>query len=188
MKHLLILIIFSTTILFGQTNPIKKYRAPFSPQTKIILTRLDSLMCPDSLINCGGQIESRTIGDGGAISERYLQYAELVKAATEKELLAILDNSTELSSIRGYALMAYVYKCDTEKRTEKHFNYKFKTMIQIGCEGSLCSYEQLYHKIRVRNFYDPNPKHSVMDPKEQEVIKQENKIRQEQELPLRKEQ
>jgi hypothetical protein len=177
MKHLLIIITFFTNALFGQTNPIKKYREPFSLQTKIILTKLDSLMCPDSLTDCGGQIESRNIGDGSAISERYLQYAELVKIATEKELLAILDNPTELPSIRGYALMAYVYKCDKEKRTEKHFDYKFKTVIQIGCESSLCTYEQLYHKIRVRNFYDPNPKHRVIDPKEQEVIKQENKIR-----------
>ena len=72
-----------------------------------------------------------------------------------------------------------------KKKAEKHFNYKFKTYVQIGCIKSLCTYEQLYQKIRVRNFYDPTPRNFVKDPEEQKVIKQENKIRKEQGEPLR---
>jgi len=186
MKHSIIFLLLFSTQIFGQIISKKKYRQTFSIQTNSILNKLDSLMCPDTIANCGGQMESRIIADG-FISERYSQYAKLVKVATEKELLAILGDQNELASIRGYALMAYVYKCDKEKKAEKHFNYKFKTMIQIGCECSIYTYEQLYHEIRVRNFYDPNPKHFVMDHKEKEVINQENKIRQEQGVPLRKE-
>jgi len=187
MKHYIVLFFIFSTPLFGQVVSKNRYRQAFSIKTNSILNKLDSIMCPDTLPKCEGEMESRLIGENSTISESYLQYAELVKVATEKELLAILDNPNEKSAIRGYALMAYVYKCDKEKKLEKHFNYRFNTMIQVGCIGSIYSYQALYHRIRVRNFYDPNPRHFVMDPKEQEVIKQENKIRQEQGEPLRKE-
>ncbi|MGZ3884153.1 MAG: hypothetical protein ACXVPQ_00190 [Bacteroidia bacterium] len=176
-------------ILFGsalssQTLAVKKSRQWYSEQTKAIL---DSLSCKDTLLCNGlGTIESRTIGEGSRLSESYRYYSELVKVATEKELLAILDNPKELTSIRAYALMAYIYQCEKEKKPEKHFNYTFRTNITIGCVTHLnCSFKDLNHRIRVRRFYDPVPR-AFVSSEERRAIQEENKIRKEQGLPLRK--
>ncbi len=178
MKNLIIILIFVSNSLFGQAY--KKYRESFSLETKQVLNRLDSLMCRDTLSKCEGQVESRTIGDGGTISKKYLQYAALVNAATEKELLVILDNSKETAAIRGYALMAYVYKCEKDGKKEKLFNYKFNLNMQVGCLGGTYTFPEFNRKIRVRRLYDPIPSYFVRDAIEQEVIRLENEIRKEQ--------
>lgn len=186
MKNLIIfLFIFFTASLFGQTYSIKKSRQWFSEETRAIL---DSLGPRDTLYKGNGGIESQYLGEASVVSKEYLLYSELIKVATEKELLSILDNPNELPYIRAYALMGYVYKCEKEKKPEKHFNYKFRTNVSVGCVTySNCSFAEINHKIHVRHFYDPTPRYFVIDSLEQNVIKKENEIRKEQGVPLRKE-
>jgi hypothetical protein len=128
------------------------------------------------------------LGRGEVSRKKFLLYAELVKNTSESELLSILNNVNELNAIRGYAYMAYAYKCDKEKRKEKNLNYSFKLNTINGCVGYTdVSFSEFKKKIRVRNAYDPNPKRTIPDPIEQKVIQEENKIREEQGVPLRKE-
>ena len=82
--------------------------------------------------------------------------------------------------------MAYVYLCDKEKKKEKQFNYKFTVFVLSGCIGGTCSFPTFVKKVHTRRPFDPNPRKFVADPDEKDVIKLENKIREEQLVPLRK--
>jgi hypothetical protein len=141
----------------------------------------------DSVINGSNAVEFRTVGEASRISDRYLLYAELTKVATEKELLAILDCKKENSAIRGYAYMGYVFLCDTEKKKEKAFNYKFSVFVLSGCLGGTYTFPLFVKKVHTRRPFDPYPKKFVVDPEEKEAIKSENKIREEQGVIQRKE-
>ncbi len=179
-KLLLIIFILNLfqLISFGQT---------YSTETKTILYKLDSLLYLDTLHNGKLTLEFRQVGEGGNISEKFLLYSKLVKVATEKELLVILNNPKELEPTRGYAYMAYAYRCDQEKRKETTLNYNFKLNTLNGCIGlDDTSFSEFKKYIRERNKYNPNPSHIVNDAQEQRVIEKENQVRKEQNIPLRK--
>ena len=175
MKSTIIFIFLLTNFVYGQT------RQEFSADTKTIFSKLDSLL------NLDAELEFRTVGDGGHLSEKFKLYAKLVKCATEKELLVALNNSKESVSIRGYAYMAYAYKCDQEKKKEQALNYSFKLHTLNGCVGSDMTFIEFKKYIRKRNIYNPEPKMFIVDPKEKKAIENENIIRKEQGEPLRKE-
>jgi hypothetical protein len=175
MKSTIIFIFLLTNFIYGQN------RQEYSADTKAILSKLDSLLNRDA------QLEFRTVGDGGKLSEKFKLYVKLVKYATDKELLDALNNSKESVSIRGYAYMAYAYKCDSEKKKEQTLNYKFNLHTLNGCIGHDMSFFEFKTYIRKRNIYNPEPKSFVIDSNEKKAILNENKIRKEQGEPLRKE-
>ncbi|MFY9310660.1 MAG: hypothetical protein WAQ28_16565 [Bacteroidia bacterium] len=118
MRSSIILVFLFTSSLFGQSDSVKEGRKGYSDYTCAILSKLDSLYRIDTIKGQEDWVEFRRIGEGGSISKKFLLYAELVKNTSESELLSILNNVNELNAIRGYAYMAYAYKCDKEKRKE----------------------------------------------------------------------
>jgi hypothetical protein len=173
MKSTIIFIFLLTNFIYGQN------RQEYSADTKAILSKLDSLLNRDM------QLEFRTVGDGEKLSEKFKLYAKLVKCATEKELLNALNNSKESVSIRGYAYMAYAYKCDSEKKKEQTLNYKFNLHTLNGCVGNDMTFMEFKKYIRKRNMYNPEPKSFVVETQEKKAIVNENKIRKEQGDTLR---
>lgn len=180
-KFVFIVFVFLHSFIFGQIS-----KENYSNATKAILLRFDSLLCHDVNKPCDDWAESKRIGEGSSVSMKYALYAELIKCASEKELLQLLDNSKELVVVRAYAYMAYALKCDNEKRKEKALTYQFNIKLKIGCKGSSYSFSEFKQKVRVRNLYNPVSK-VVFDKEEKQVIKKENQIRQEQGEPLREE-
>jgi len=195
-RSIVIFLFFLSTTLVAQTNAVKKSRTGYSPATNAILTQMDSLFQRDTIGNTVYKdnnskktfcLEGKRVGYEEIVSDKFSLYAKLTKIATEKELLQLLANSNEISPIRGYALMAYVYQCKKANKKEQVFHYHFNVFVLSGCIGAICTYQQFNEKIRVRNFYDPDPHYFVRDANEVNTIKEENKIRQEQGQPLRKE-
>lgn len=180
-KLVFIVIVFLHSVILGQTS-----RKNYSNVTNAILLRFDSLLCNSTNKECDDWVESKRVGEGSSISKKYTIYEELIKYVSEKELLQLLDDSKEPIVVRAYAYMAYALKCDNEKRKEKPLTYHFNIKLLIGCKGSSYSFSEFKQKIRVRNLYNPVSKF-VFDKEEQRVIKDENRIRQEQGEPLRKE-
>jgi hypothetical protein len=175
MRVLIIIINIITTATFGQVA----YRQTLSLETNSTLSKMDSLL--------HGSIEFRTIGEASELSNKYLLYAELTKVAKEKELLLILNCKDENSAIRGYAYMGYVYICDKEKKKEKQFNYKFTVDVLSGCLEGTYTFPLFVKKVHTRRPFDPVPRKFLIDSEEEKAIKMENKIRKEQNIPLRKE-
>jgi hypothetical protein len=132
-------------------------------------------------------LEFKTIGEGGRLSDKYILYGKLLTIASDDELLSILNDKTEIPTMRGYAYMAYALKCDKDKRKEKPLNYSFKLQTLKGCLGYTMTFEKFKKYCRERNGYDPNPKKYFADPEEKKAIKEENKIRKEQGEKERKE-
>jgi hypothetical protein len=194
MKKILFLLLLFSSSVYCQTINIEKLRQSYSIETRVILHGLDSLIYLDTVNNYlrpnfkeNFTLEFRKIGESFKTSQKFLLYAKLVNVATEKELLDILNNQNELTVIRGYAYMAYAYKCDQEKKKEKTLNYNFKLNTLNGCEGfNNISFSEFKKDIRVRNAYAPNPTHTVLDSQEIDVRKKENEIRKEQGIPIRK--
>lgn len=175
MKSTILFIFFLTNFAYGQT------RQEYCPDTKTIFSKLDSLL------NLDAYLEFRTVGDGGQPSEKFKLYAKLVKCATEKEMLDALNNSKESVSLRGYAYMAYAYKCDQEKKKEQILNYNFNLHTLNGCIAHDMTFLEFKKYIRKRNIYNPEPKTFVVVANEKNAIENENTIRNEQGEPLRKE-
>ena len=73
-------------------------------------------------------------------------------------LLSILNDKTEIPTIRSYAYMAYALKCDKDKRKEKPLSYSFKLHTLKGCLGYTMTFDRFKKYCRKRNGYDPNPK------------------------------
>jgi hypothetical protein len=166
----------------GQTSPLLSSRQKYNHDTKIILSRFDSLF-----IAKDSTLEFRTIGEASKLSNKYILYSKLLLVASEDELLSILNNKTEIPTMRGYAYMAYALKCDKEKRKEKPLSYSFKLHTLKGCLGYTMTFNEFKKYCRERNGYDPNPKKYFVDPEEKKAIKAENKIRKEQGENERKE-
>lgn len=83
--------------------------------------------------------------------------------------------------------MAYAYKCSGDKKIEKTLNYNFNLLTLNGCLGFTMSFLKFKSYCKKRNGFDPNPCKTIIDPEEKQTIKEENKIRQEQGIPKRKE-
>ncbi len=170
--------------LIGQTDYTQKSRQTYSSGTRIILNTLDTLLYLDILKNQKSELEFRIVGESNRVSDKFLQYGKLVKIATEKELLDILANQNESEVIRGYAYMAYAYKCYQLKKKEENLNYNFKLNILNGCIAYQdMAFSEFKKYIRKRNAYFPNPTHMIIDNQEKNVIENENKIRKEQGEP-----
>ena len=165
--------LFLTTLLFGQTSD-NLQRQTYSDTTKTLLSQLDSILKLNPIL------EFRTVGDGGRHSDKFIIYTKLVGSTTTENLLSILNDSKEFPSTRGYAYMAYAFKCDSQKKKEKKLNYNFKIHSLNGCLGYTMTFNDFKTYCRKRNCYDPNPKNHFADKEEGQVIKVENKIRKEQ--------
>ena len=182
MTRLIIIFLLFTTFAHGQTNALLSSRQKYTPDTKTILFRFDSLF-----IAKDSTLEFKTIGEASKLSNKYILYSKLVLVANEDELLSILNDKTEIPTMRGYAYMAYALKCDKDKRKEKPLKYNFKVHTLNGCLGFTMSFEMFKKYCRERHGYDPNPKKYFPDPEEKKAIKEENKIRKEQGENERKE-
>jgi hypothetical protein len=181
----LIAIIFISYFCVGFDRPGNSKegacRTHCSDGTKLALDKMDSLFKGER------GVEFKYIGEAGKKSKMYMLYADLLKVATEKELMDILDCEQETVSVRGYAYMAYVYLCDKEKKKEKQFNYNFSVFVLNGCIGSNCSFPAFVKKVHSRRAFDPDPPKYIVNSEEKQVIEMENKIRKEQGGPGRKE-
>ncbi len=159
----------------------------YSKQTVIAIKNLDSL--------CGlsgskddtkiAYVEGKYIGEAGNVSGKFKLYTDLISAADETELLSILNDKKQLLTVRAYACMGYIYKCDKACKMIKPLHYNFKIFVQKGCVGSVYTFSEFLVTIRKRHFYDPG--NSLISKDEKQVIEFENKIRSEQSIPLRKE-
>jgi|GEM_PF-5538273 hypothetical protein len=157
---------------------VKGYRQSLSPETQNVLIQFDSLKTY--------RVEFQYIGEGSSPSNKFKNYIQLCKTATDTELLQILACPTELAAIRAYAYMAYAYKCAAANKKELTLNYNFKVETINGCVGFTLSFAEFKTYCRKRNAYNPNPPKIIIPLQEGQVNKQENKIRQEQTLPKRK--
>ena len=163
----------SNTVLFTA------YRQSLSASTQQVLLAFDSLET-DSII------EFRYIGEGSKPSLKFKNYIQLYKTATDSDLLKILVSPTEHPAIRGYAYMAYAYKCFSKKTKELPLNYSFKLQVINGCIGYKISFADFKTDCKKRNAYNPNTLKTII-PLEKPTNQQENKVRQEQGIPLKKE-
>lgn len=182
MTRLPTIFLFFTTFVHGQTGTLLSSRQKYTPDTKTILLRFDSLFnAKDSIL------EFKYIGEASKLSDKYVLYSKLILVANEDELLSILNDKTEIPTMRGYAYMAYSLKCNKDKRKEKPLSYGFKLHTLKGCLGHTITFNMFKKYCRERNGYDPNPKKYFVDPEEKKAIKDENKIRKEQGVNERKE-
>jgi len=169
---ILVTFLFLSAFGSGQTSD-QVHRKGYSGKTNSLLIQLDSLLSSNDIL------EFRAVGDGGRRSDKFVIYTKLVQVAAEDELLGILNDSREYKATRGYAYMAYAFKCDTEKKKEKTLNYNFKIETLKGCIGHTMTFTQFKSYCRQRNSYDPFPKNHFADQEEKQAIQEENKIRKE---------
>lgn len=168
------------TMQSAQLKMAQPYRQSLTDSTRLVLTTLDTLLMPDSTL------EFRIVGEGGRQSKKFQTYAHLAKVATEKELLIILDAATEHPAIRGYAYMAYAYKCTKQKKAEVALNYNFSIKSLNGCIVFTLGFKEFKNECKKRDANNPNPRTFTANPQEKKATKSENKTRTEQNLPQRK--
>ncbi len=118
-KIAIIILTLTSAVFYGQyKKPCSDvdYKSICSEATKLVLTKLNSLTSSAE----NNVIEFRVYGNDSVQSEKFIQYTKLYDIATDAELISVIEScSSELSpAIRGYAYMAYAFRCDKEKRKE----------------------------------------------------------------------
>jgi hypothetical protein len=157
----------------------------YSVEVSSIIQEMDSVLDSEAAPNNTYWLESRTIGEGGSKSIIYTHYKVLLETAETHELLKIIADTTLKPPIRGYSYMAYAYQIDSLQIPEQPIDCDFNLNVQIGCIGSPQTFQDFKKRARVRGLNNPYPRKSTIPAEEYKVIKLENKIREEQAVPIR---
>jgi len=174
-KIAIVILTFTSAVFYGQYKKHCSdvdYKLVCSEATKLILTKLNSLT---SLVE-NNVIEFRVYGNDSMQSEKFIQYMKLYDTASDVELLSVIEGSNTLSpAVRGYAYMAYAFRCDKEKRKEDpltKFRLDFFVDVQNGYDIQRdMPFSDFKSFCRIGNKYCPHLEEQIINSEEPKTKK-----------------
>ncbi len=166
-KIAIIILTLTSTMFYGQYKKHFSdidYKSVCSDATKLILTKLNSMTTPVD----NNAIEFRVYGNDSIQSEKFIQYMKLYDTASEVELLSVIEGSNTLNpAVRGYAYMAYAFRCDKEKRKEDPLTkYRLDFFVNVQNGNNIQSdmhFSDFKSFCRLGNKYCPHLKEQLIN-------------------------